>query len=101
MPVSTQPQMRASEIARRRTEDERGKLFFLRKRRRRRRIHSAMRERLGMGVITTRRQLQTPRCAIRAQETQWMAPNRRGNEPWSTRRYIPGDEERGRREREA
>ena len=29
------------------------------------------------------------------------APNRRGNEPWSTRRYIPGDEERGRREREA
>ena len=80
MPVSTQPQMRASEIAGRRTEEERGKMLFLRKRRRRR-IYSAMRERLGMGVITTRRQLQTPRCAIRAQETQWMAPDRRSNYP--------------------
>jgi hypothetical protein len=39
-------QLRASEIARRRTEKERAEAFFLCERRRRRRIQSAMREQL-------------------------------------------------------
>jgi hypothetical protein len=39
-------QLRASEIARRRTEEERAEAFFLCERRRRRRIQSAMREQL-------------------------------------------------------
>jgi hypothetical protein len=39
-------QLRASEIARRRTEEERAEVFFLCERRRRRRIQSAMREQL-------------------------------------------------------
>jgi hypothetical protein len=38
--------LRASEIAHRRTEEERAEAFFLCERRRRRRIHSAMREQL-------------------------------------------------------
>jgi hypothetical protein len=39
-------QLRASGIARRRTEEKRAEAFFLRERRRRRRIQSAMREQL-------------------------------------------------------
>ena len=46
--------LRASEIARRRTEEERAEVLFLRERRRRRRIQSAMRE-----------QPQRERCSVR------------------------------------
>jgi hypothetical protein len=44
---SSAKQLRASGIARRRTEEKRAEVLFLCERRRRRRIQSAMREQLG------------------------------------------------------
>jgi hypothetical protein len=45
-------ELRASEIARRRTEEERAEAFFLCERRRRRRVQRAMREQLKDGDIS-------------------------------------------------
>jgi hypothetical protein len=44
-------ELRASEIARRRTEEERAEAFFLCDRRRRRRIQSAMRKQLSNSAL--------------------------------------------------